>query len=239
MWERAQPLVSDAVPVSLEATAATVRLLLERERIVAEGAAALPVAAALAGAAGDGRVVCIVSGGNIDLARLTEILAGRSRTEGGLAHGAAAPRDRSAGLRDPGAARHRRRGRGRRSAGSPACSSTRSPRSSAATGSSSAPASATTRGRPSPGCSARAACFEFWAHQACLVPRRGLAALPRPDDARPSVAGRRPRRAPGAGRAGAGDDPRPRPRHLARLRGSGGAAGCGTGSPRRWCWRRS
>jgi threonine dehydratase len=63
--------------ISLEATAATVRLLLERERIVAEGAAALPVAAALAGEAGEGRVVCIVSGGNIDPRRLAEIISGR------------------------------------------------------------------------------------------------------------------------------------------------------------------
>jgi threonine dehydratase len=77
MWERARPLVSEAVPISLEATAATVRLLLERARIVAEGAAALPVAAALAGAAGEGRVVCIVSGGNIDPARLAAIIAGK------------------------------------------------------------------------------------------------------------------------------------------------------------------
>jgi threonine dehydratase len=77
MWERAKPLVSDSFVVSLEATAATVKLLLERERIVAEGAAAMPVAAALSGAAGDGRIVCIVSGGNIDSGRLTEILAGR------------------------------------------------------------------------------------------------------------------------------------------------------------------
>jgi threonine dehydratase len=77
VWERARPLISDAVPVSLEATAAAVRLLLERGRIVAEGAAALPVAAALAGSAGNGRVVCIVSGGNIDPARLAEIIAGR------------------------------------------------------------------------------------------------------------------------------------------------------------------
>jgi threonine dehydratase len=77
MWERARPLVSDAVPISLEAAAAAIRLLLERERIVAEGAAALPVAAALAGAADGGRVVCIVSGGNIDSTRLSEILAGR------------------------------------------------------------------------------------------------------------------------------------------------------------------
>jgi threonine dehydratase len=54
-----------------------VRMLLERERIVAEGAAALPVAAALAGRAGEGRIVCIVSGGNIDSSRLAEIIAGR------------------------------------------------------------------------------------------------------------------------------------------------------------------
>ena len=53
------------------------KLLIERGRIVAEGAAGLPVAAALAGAAGEGRVVCIVSGGNIDPRRLAEILAGR------------------------------------------------------------------------------------------------------------------------------------------------------------------
>jgi threonine dehydratase len=77
MWERARPLVSDSFVISLAATAATVKLLLERECIVAEGAAALPVAAALAGSAGDGRVVCIVSGGNIDPRRLADIIAGK------------------------------------------------------------------------------------------------------------------------------------------------------------------
>jgi len=77
MWELARPLVTDAFPISLESVAATVKLLVERGRIVAEGAAALPVAAALAGAAGEGHVVCIVSGGNIDPDRLAEILAGR------------------------------------------------------------------------------------------------------------------------------------------------------------------
>jgi threonine dehydratase len=76
MWERARPLVTGSFPVSLEATAATVKLLLERARILAEGAAALPVAAAMAGGV-EGRVVCIVSGGNIDAARVSEILAGR------------------------------------------------------------------------------------------------------------------------------------------------------------------
>ena len=77
VWEHARPLVAGSFPISLEAAASTVKLLVERGRIVAEGAAALPVAAALAGAAGSGRVVCIVSGGNIDASRLTEILAGR------------------------------------------------------------------------------------------------------------------------------------------------------------------
>jgi threonine dehydratase len=77
MWERSKELVAASFVVSLEDTAATIRLLLERARIVAEGAAALPVAAALAGRAGEGRIVCIVSGGNIDGSRLAEILAGR------------------------------------------------------------------------------------------------------------------------------------------------------------------
>ncbi len=77
MWEHARPLVSKSVVVSLEATAATIRMLVERARIVAEGAAALPVAAAVAGNGGTGRVVCIVSGGNIDPKRLAAILEGR------------------------------------------------------------------------------------------------------------------------------------------------------------------
>ena len=66
MWEHARDLVTDAFAISLEDAAAGVRTLLERARIVGEGAAGLPVAAALAGLGGTGRVVCIVSGGNID-----------------------------------------------------------------------------------------------------------------------------------------------------------------------------
>ena len=77
MWEHARDLVTDAFAVSLADAAAGVRLLLERARIVGEGAAGLPVAAAMAGLAGEGRVVCIVSGGNIDSARLATILEGR------------------------------------------------------------------------------------------------------------------------------------------------------------------
>jgi threonine dehydratase len=77
MWERAQPLVTGSFAISLDDTAAAVRLLLERARIVAEGAAALTVAAALTGRVDAKRIVCIVSGGNIDGSRLAEILAGR------------------------------------------------------------------------------------------------------------------------------------------------------------------
>jgi threonine dehydratase len=77
VWEHARPLVSGSFPISLGDAAAAVRLLLERARIVAEGAAALTVAAALEGEMEGKRIVCIVSGGNIDSARLSEILAGR------------------------------------------------------------------------------------------------------------------------------------------------------------------
>ena len=53
-----------------------IRLLAMRQRVIAEGAGAAPVAAALAGKAGRGKVACIVSGGNIDPAKLAKILAG-------------------------------------------------------------------------------------------------------------------------------------------------------------------
>ena len=77
MWAHAEPLVTDAFSISLEDAAAGVRLLLERGRIVGEGAAGLSIAAAVAGRGGEGRVVCIVSGGNIDPHRIAEILEGR------------------------------------------------------------------------------------------------------------------------------------------------------------------
>lgn len=76
MWEHARELVDDAFTISLADAAAAVRTLAERARIVGEGAAGLSVAAALAGLAGEGRVVCIVSGGNIDSNRLATILEG-------------------------------------------------------------------------------------------------------------------------------------------------------------------
>jgi threonine dehydratase len=78
MWPRVRELVDGAFTASLEETAAALRLLAERTRVVAEGAGALALAAALAGKAGSGRVVCVVSGGNIDLGVLAPILEGRT-----------------------------------------------------------------------------------------------------------------------------------------------------------------
>ena len=76
MWDRARALVDAAVAMPLDEVAAAMRLLAARTRIVSEGAGALAVAAALRGDAGEGRVVCIVSGGNIDAAVLAAILGG-------------------------------------------------------------------------------------------------------------------------------------------------------------------
>ena len=76
MWQRARTLVAGAVAVSPADVAGAVRLLATRAHVVAEGAGALALAAALTGHGGDGRVVCVVSGGNIDADRLATILAG-------------------------------------------------------------------------------------------------------------------------------------------------------------------
>ena len=76
MWPLVVPLVDAAVAVPVAEVAAAVRLLAERARVVAEGAGALAVAAALTGRAGTGKVVCVVSGGNINLSKLADILNG-------------------------------------------------------------------------------------------------------------------------------------------------------------------
>jgi threonine dehydratase len=75
MFELARELLDGSLVASLDDVAGAVRLLAERARVVAEGAGATPVALALSGAVGSGKVVCVVSGGNIDAAKLSEILA--------------------------------------------------------------------------------------------------------------------------------------------------------------------
>jgi threonine dehydratase len=76
MFERARRLLDGSLVVSVEQVAAALRLLAERNRVIAEGAGACPVACALEGLGGAGRVVCVVSGGNIDAAKLCAILTG-------------------------------------------------------------------------------------------------------------------------------------------------------------------
>jgi threonine dehydratase len=80
MWERARPLLAGSLAVSLDETAAAVRLLAERARVVAEGAGALALAAALSGRVEGRKIVCVVSGGNIDASRLATILRGETPT---------------------------------------------------------------------------------------------------------------------------------------------------------------
>ncbi len=77
MWPLVRRLLDGSIVVSLEEIAGAIRLLVERNRVVAEGAGAAPVAAALTGKAGEGKVVCIVSGGNIDTGKLVKILEGQ------------------------------------------------------------------------------------------------------------------------------------------------------------------
>jgi len=76
MWPLVAPLVDRALAIEVADVAAAVRLLAERVRVIAEGAGALAPAAALSGRAGTGKVVCVVSGGNINLSKVAEILGG-------------------------------------------------------------------------------------------------------------------------------------------------------------------
>ncbi|MFP5355316.1 MAG: threonine/serine dehydratase [Gemmatimonadota bacterium] len=76
MWPLASSLLEGSLVVSLAQVASALRLVMERNRVVAEGAGAAAVAAALAGGAGDGPVVAVVSGGNLDTRVLVRILQG-------------------------------------------------------------------------------------------------------------------------------------------------------------------
>jgi threonine dehydratase len=76
MWPLVAPLVDRALAIPVSEAAAAVRTLAVRARVIAEGAGALAPAAALAGRAGTGKVVCVISGGNINLTKLSEILNG-------------------------------------------------------------------------------------------------------------------------------------------------------------------
>jgi threonine dehydratase len=75
MWQRMQPVADGSIVVTLEETKRAMRLMAEKTRVIAEGAGALPLAAALTGKAGPGPIVAVVSGGNIDLQKFSELVA--------------------------------------------------------------------------------------------------------------------------------------------------------------------
>jgi threonine dehydratase len=75
MWERMKPVVDGYIVVTLEETKKAMRLMAEKARVIAEGAGALSLAAALTGKAGKGPIVAVVSGGNIDLTKFSELIA--------------------------------------------------------------------------------------------------------------------------------------------------------------------
>ena len=75
MWERMKPVVDGYIVVSLDETKNAMRLMAEKARVIAEGAGALPLAAALTERAGKGPIVAIVSGGNIDLNKFCELVS--------------------------------------------------------------------------------------------------------------------------------------------------------------------
>jgi len=74
MWERMRPVVDGCFVVSLEETRQAMRMMAEKARVISEGAGAMPLAAALAGKAGPGPIVAIVSGGNVDLKKFAELV---------------------------------------------------------------------------------------------------------------------------------------------------------------------
>lgn len=78
MWQRMQPLVEGSIVVTLDEVTHAMRLMAEKTRVIAEGAGALALAAALTGKAGRGPIVAIVSGGNIDLAKFFELIGTRA-----------------------------------------------------------------------------------------------------------------------------------------------------------------
>jgi len=75
MWQRMQPVVDGSITVTLDQTAEAMRLIAEKSRTIAEGAGGLSLAAALHDQSLEGPIVCVVSGGNIDLAKFAELVA--------------------------------------------------------------------------------------------------------------------------------------------------------------------
>ena len=78
MFPLASLLLDGSLVVTLDEVASAIRVVAERNHVIAEGAGATSVAAALSGKAGSGKVVCVVSEGNIDPDKLASILQGHT-----------------------------------------------------------------------------------------------------------------------------------------------------------------
>ena len=76
MWPLVSKLANGSIILSLKQIAEAIKLLMERTRVIAEGAGGSSFAAALTGKAGTGKIVCVISGGNIDSEKLIKILSG-------------------------------------------------------------------------------------------------------------------------------------------------------------------
>ncbi len=76
MWPLVSRLVNGSIVLNLKQIADAIKLLIERSRVIAEGAGGSSLAAALTGKAGYGKIVCVISGGNIDAEKLIKILSG-------------------------------------------------------------------------------------------------------------------------------------------------------------------
>lgn len=74
MWERMRPVMNGAFTVPLADVRKAMRIMADKTRIISEGAGALPLALALSGKVGDGSIVCVVSGGNVDLKKFCELI---------------------------------------------------------------------------------------------------------------------------------------------------------------------
>lgn len=74
MLVMAQQLLDGSLTAALDEVRSAVRLMAERNHVIAEGAGAVALAVAISGKAGAGRIACIVSGGNIDLPKLAKLL---------------------------------------------------------------------------------------------------------------------------------------------------------------------
>ena len=78
MWERMQGIVDGSIVVTLDEVRNAMRVVAETMRVICEGAGALPIAAALSGRAGEGPIVAVVSGGNVDLKKFCDLIGAAS-----------------------------------------------------------------------------------------------------------------------------------------------------------------